>query len=127
MLIYIPVSIAELLDKITILEIKQLYIENPAKLLHINQELLLLNTIKDQHLPTIDEPLQLLIYELKSTNQTLWNIEELKRKHEKLKLFNQNFIDLARQVYLKNDLRASIKQKINTLTHSTIIETKSHC
>lgn len=132
MLVNIPVSMGELVDKRTILTIKLEKIHNKDKLKYIKQELNALNTIYDNSTTTsgllmdVRGELNTLEQELLKTNRELWSIEDFKRNCEKLQKFDQDFIQAARQVYLKNDYRASIKQKINQLTNSTIQEMKSY-
>lgn len=119
----IPVSVGELIDKITILEIKLEKIKDANKLANVSKELSLLKSIS--HNIAQDE-LEPLIVELKNTNLLLWNIEEKKRKKELAKCFDQEFIKLARSVYIYNDKRAEIKKQINLITNSNIIEEKSY-
>ena len=116
MLINIPVSIGELLDKITILEIKSLFTNNP----YVSKELQELSKIK------LTLTKYTLEYEvkLKEVNQKLWKIEDRLREKEKLQEFDEEFIELARSVYVTNDLRAAIKKKINKETQSTYQEVK---
>jgi len=125
MIILAPISIGELIDKITILKIKSILIKDMTKLKNIEQELQLLEELKDSLNLDIDtvEPLQ---YKLYSVNLELWHIENYKRECEKNQTFNNEFVDAARQVYLKNDLRAEIKRRINEMVGSTIIEEKSY-
>jgi hypothetical protein len=125
MIIHAPISIGELIDKITILKIKSILITDTIKLKNIEQELQLLEELKDSLNIDIDtlEPLQ---YKLYSVNLELWHIENYKRECEKNQSFDDKFIETARQVYLKNDLRAEIKHSINTMFGSTIVEEKSY-
>jgi hypothetical protein len=125
MIIHAPISIGELIDKITILKIKSILITDSIKLKNIEQELQLLEELKDSLNVDIDtlEPLQ---YKLYGVNLELWHIENYKRECEKNQSFDGKFIDSARQVYLKNDLRAEIKHHINTMFGSTIVEEKSY-
>lgn len=123
LMVEIPVSIGELFDKITILEIKQKNITCKSKLKNVILELNSLNQISS----SIDKTeINDLIEELKSVNSMLWNIENAIRKKEKEQEFDMEFIYLARSVYLNNDIRAEIKRKINLLTNSKIIEEKEH-
>jgi len=124
MTIHIPISLGELIDKITILKIKTTKITDPTKLKYLHYELILLENIKTQQNLNID--LTHLEQELLNINTELWHIEDAKRYHEKQQLFDQDFIQLARNVYLKNDQRARIKQEINKLVDSTIQEIKNH-
>ncbi len=125
MKINIPVSVGELIDKITILEIKTKMITDQNKLKEVKKELLLLKKViikKNINLRKIRSDTN----KLKKINQKLWFIEDKKRKHEKLKLFDKNFIKLARDVYRLNDKRANFKLNINKITGSNIIEVKSY-
>ena len=123
MIVNIPVSVGELVDKITILKIKQQYITDVNKLKNINRELLNLLLIFDAlTLPDLSD----LNTQLQLVNEELWHLENYNRECEKLKRFTENFIDAARQICVKNDIRAKIKQDINTITGSTIIEEKSY-
>ncbi|MFL2899669.1 MAG: DUF6165 family protein [Candidatus Pelagibacterales bacterium] len=125
MKINIPVSVGELIDKITILEIKSIKIKEKNKLSAIKKELDLLNIIFKKK--KIRRKIVSRDYKrLKAVNLKLWNIEDLKRKYEKQKKFDDKFIKLARNVYLLNDKRAKYKSNINILTHSEIIEVKSY-
>lgn len=122
-MILIPASIGELIDKITILKIKTTKITDPTKLEHITHELTLLENTRNQlDLPNIHT----LEQELLNINTELWHIEDAKRLHEKQQKFDEDFIQLARNVYLLNDQRARIKQSINLLTGSDIQEIKNH-
>ena len=124
MIIMAPISVGELIDKITILTIKIARISDPLKLENITKELVQLRAIADE----LTVPLELSVYykQLLMVNQDLWDIEDSKRKHEKEQRFDDEFIQLARQVYLKNDYRAELKKKINLLMGSTIVEEKSY-
>lgn len=110
----------ELLDKISILQIKQSLAQDPIKLSNINTELTELQIL----CPVLDESLDQLYQLLKTVNQELWHIEDYKRSCEQGQTFGQEFVAAARHVYLKNDLRAEIKKKINLATGSHIIEEK---
>ena len=116
MVINIPVSTGELLDKITILEIKSQYTTNE----YVSKELRELNQIKSTLTQyTLEDEVK-----LKEVNQKLWKIEDRLREKEKLQEFDEEFIELARSVYMTNDLRAVIKKKINEETQSTYHEVK---
>jgi hypothetical protein len=118
-----PISVGELYDKITILELKLEYIRDEKKTQIVKDELGKLESIRQKcGLPTEDE----LIVALKQVNRELWHIEEFKRNCEKQRFFDASFIEAARKVYLRNDLRASIKYEINVKFNSQIIEQKSH-
>ena len=119
------ISSGELLDKITILEIKLNNIKDKEKLVEINKEYKSLEDTRKSNIK-ITEKLQKLIIELKDINLKLWNIEEEKRMCEKNADFGKNFIQLSRNVYLNNDKRAKIKSDINKLLGSNIKEIKSY-
>tara|TARA_Y100000591_G_C21391799_1_gene478519 strand:- start:183 stop:578 length:396 start_codon:yes stop_codon:yes gene_type:complete len=119
------ISAGELLDKITILEIKKEKIKNKEKLLEISKELKsLTKTLEDE----ISDKKDILDYisDLKKINLRLWDIEEKKRLAEKNKKFDKEFIKLSRDVYKFNDKRAEIKSKINETLGSNIKEVKSY-
>ncbi len=122
--INVPISPGELLDKITILEIKSENIENQEKLVNVKTELNLLDEIWKKSSP--DSSLDLLKQELKDNNKALWDIEDKIRIKESNKEFDQEFIDLARSVYIQNDKRADTKKKINLKLGSMIVEEKSY-
>jgi len=125
MSITIPVSLGELLDKISILLIKKINIKDQKKLTYITKELNQLNDILEKS--NIDkEVITPYLEQLKQINSKLWNVEDQIREHEKEKIFSQSFIDLARSVYINNDQRAKIKMKINENFDSEIIEVKSY-
>ncbi len=125
MVVKIPVSWGELFDKLTILEIKQARIDAPQKLENINKELEALRQVcRGAQLP--GAPLQVLIDELRRTNESLWDIEDDIRACERDKDFSETFIALARAVYKTNDRRAEIKLRINRLLGSDLIEEKSY-
>ena len=119
------ISAGELVDKITILEIKKEKISNNQKLLEINKELnALLDTLKKSNINM--DSIKPLWAELKNINLSLWNIEDGKREAEKKKEFGENFIELARKVYKINGQRADVKSKINKFLGSNIREVKSY-
>ena len=125
MLISVPVSVGELFDKISILDIKTKKIKNKNDLKLIKYELSKLRKIvRDKKLSNTS--IQKKYLSLKLINQKLWNIENQKRKCEKLNKFDKNFISLARKVYIFNDRRAVIKRDINKLLGSEIEEIKSY-
>ena len=119
------ISAGELLDKITILEIKKEKINNKEKLEDINKELSSLSKTSNEKIPDKSK-IKNLIKTLKETNLKLWDIEENKRKAEKDKKFDDAFIQLSRDVYKLNDERAKIKLKINETLGSNIQEVKSY-
>jgi hypothetical protein len=122
MIVYAPVSVGELVDKITILQIKLAHARTPEQAQHIATELAELNQV----LIRLDLPVDIVkeTAQLYAVNQELWDIEDAKRQHEKRQVFDNAFVELARAVYIKNDLRAQIKQVINSVTHSHIVEQK---
>ncbi len=119
------ISAGELIDKITILEIKKIKISDENKLKDVEKELASLNETFKKFIPdpSLIKP---LIDKLKSINLKLWDIENGKREAERNKDFGEKFIDLARSVYKSNDERAKIKLEINNLLGSNIKEVKSH-
>jgi len=117
-----PVSLGELIDKITILEIKKEKIDS-SKLNNVLKELNYLNIVLKDINVNVD---QSLIKKLKKINRVLWDIEDEIRNKEFLKKFDESFIKLARLVYLENDKRSSIKHEINSKYNSSIIEVKSY-
>ena len=119
------ISAGELLDKISILEIKLDSIKDKEKLVEINKEYKSLEETKKSNIE-ITENLQKLINQLSEINFKLWNIEEEKRICEKNEDFGNNFIQLSRSVYINNDKRAKIKSDINKLLGSNIKEVKSY-
>ena len=119
------ISAGELLDKISILEIKLDNIKNKEKLVEINKEYKSLEDTRKSNIE-ISQNLQELINQLSEINLKLWNIEEEKRKCEKNQDFGSNFIQLSRGVYINNDKRANIKSDINKLLGSNIKEVKSY-
>lgn len=124
MIVYAPISVGELIDKITILRIKAIMIKDEAKLKNVDKEMYELETILSEL--KVDVDLSDLAAKLEAVNLELWHIENYKRAMEKDQNFGDGFVNAARQVYLKNDLRASIKRQINELVGSTIIEEKSY-
>jgi hypothetical protein len=124
MQVEIPVSIGELVDKITILKIKQSQIKDPYKIANVELELELL-TAKLESL-NLDPRVCELEHSLLIVNRILWDIENSKREHEHCQKFDSEFIDLARNVYKYNDRRAEIKREINLLVGSKIVEEKSY-
>ena len=124
-IILAEISAGELVDKITILEIKQAKISDAEKLNIINKELLSLNSTMKKFIPDHSK-IKHLISELKEVNLKLWDIEDGKREAEKNNNFDEKFIELARNVYKFNDKRAKIKLSINNLLGSNIKEVKSY-
>ena len=123
--ILVEVSVGELLDKISILEIKQEKIKDQDKLKFINNEHLILKDQLDKNVKS-DEKLDSLFQSLKEINVKLWVIEDDKRQCEKEKDFNEKFIKLSREVHFLNDDRAKIKLEMNNHTGSKIKEIKEY-
>ena len=120
------ISVGELFDKITILNIKTKKIEDKQKLKNILKEL---NTLNEQATKIdISDKLSLddQVKKLESINEELWDIENFKRECEANKDFGENFIKLSRDVHFKNDIRAEIKKEINLLSNSIIVEEKEY-
>lgn len=127
MLIQAPISLGELIDKITILEIKAAHIGDENKLKNVTNELNVLNQKVDSLLDaTAHIKLQPLKDSLKAINQELWIIEDDIRDCERDKDFGEKFIQLARAVYFTNDKRAAVKKDINLAFGSELIEEKSY-
>jgi hypothetical protein len=124
-LIQTPVSYGELIDKMTILQIKLQEIKDDAKLTNVRNELELLDATwkndKASETDIADETARLL-----AVNQRLWKIEDDIRMKERAQAFDQAFIQLARSVYIENDERAAIKREINMKLGSTLVEEKSY-
>ena len=123
--IIVEVSVGELLDKISILEIKKEKIKDPEKLKFISNEYLILKDQLEKNVKS-DEKLEKLFQELKNINSKLWVIEDDKRDCEKNKNFGDKFIKLSRDVHFLNDDRAKIKLEINNHTGSSIKEIKEY-
>jgi hypothetical protein len=123
-MISIPVSVGELLDKLSILHIKQSNIKDSEKLEQVKTEYLLLYNISQAYL--VNKDFFDLYEDLITINSKLWKIEDDIRIFEKKQLFNDEFIKLARAVYYTNDERFEIKNKINQMTNSELKEQKSY-
>ena len=122
----IEISNGELLDKLTILEIKLAEIKDKVKLVNIQKEFDTLNPLAKELFDNNDGQLQNLYLELASINSQLWDIEDRIRECEKAKRFDKEFIELARSVYITNDRRSEIKKIINVTTGSNLVEEKSY-
>ena len=123
--ISVPISYGELIDKITILEIKSAQMSDPSKLANVRAELDLLNKTwasDDASRTNIADARA----RLKSVNEDLWEIEDRIRLKEKARAFDIEFIELARSVYFRNDERAKIKREINLALGSKLVEEKSY-
>ena len=123
--IFAEISVGELLDKISILEIKLKNIKDEQKIKIISKELESLNYSLKKDVRITDE-IKSLYEDLKKINIKLWNIEDGKRDCERNGDFGEKFIQLARSVYIENDQRAKIKNKINKISGSNISEVKSY-
>ena len=123
--ILIPISPGELLDKITILQIKSERIEDPSKVANVRTELDLLQQVWQDKVED-DETISTLTAELKSINEALWEIEDDIRDEERNRRFGERFIELARAVYVTNDRRADAKKRVNLHLKSNIVEEKSY-
>jgi hypothetical protein len=123
--IHVPVSPGEVLDKITILEIKSERMEDPDKLANVRRELALLNETWAASV-TPDDVIEHLHAQLKEINEALWEIEDDVRDKERAKEFDQRFIELARSVYFTNDRRSAVKKALNLHLGSEIVEEKSY-
>ncbi len=123
--ILVPVSFGELLDKISILQIKSERMSDPAKLVNVRNELSALEQIWMAH-PAAGGNIVRLRADLKAVNERLWAIEDDIRVQEKDQAFDNTFIQLARSVYFENDVRARIKKDINLALGSAYVEEKSY-
>tara|TARA_Y100000741_G_C18255835_1_gene558925 strand:- start:1925 stop:2311 length:387 start_codon:yes stop_codon:yes gene_type:complete len=125
-MIKIDISVGELLDKISILEIKKVKIKDSEKLLNVTKELELLSKKAEKYRALGSSEYDDFMSSLLETNNKLWEIEDEIRIHEKEKQFNENFIELARKVYINNDERFAIKSSINKFYDSGIKEEKEY-
>jgi len=124
MLINIPISLGELVDKISILMIKKKKISDSIKLQYVNKELEFLQKTLKKYIS--EEEIKKFLLKLVNINSKLWDIEDNIRECERKKLFDQTFIDLARSVYFTNDERAKVKNDINKTFGSELVEVKSY-
>lgn len=123
-MLLIPISVGELIDKISILQIKKNHIEDPNKIEKVENELTQLLKVASTYLQ--HESISLLYEDLLGVNTQLWKTEDELRVFEKQKRFDEDFIKFARDVYHLNDERFKIKNKINVLTQSDIQEVKHY-
>jgi len=119
-----PVSAGELIDKITILEIKAERIADPATRANGVRELTALARLRDMH--ALNAGFETLTAEIKGVNEALWEIEDALRELEAEKRFDARFVELARAVYVTNERRAAIKKEINVRSGSLFVEEKSY-
>ena len=124
-LIQVPVSYGELIDKLTILEIKSARISDPAKLANVRKELELLDGTWQRD-PAAATDISDLWAQLRTVNERLWVVEDDLRILEKAQRFDAEFVRLARSVYFENDERARVKREINQRLGSTLVEEKSY-
>jgi hypothetical protein len=123
-MIQAPVSVGELIDKLSILHVKQTKITNEEKLEYVNKEFELLYNLSSGYL---DNPeIELLYHQLVETNSKLWDIEDRLRVIETERKFEDEFIDYARKVYFTNDERFRLKNEINNISNSEIREVKEY-
>ena len=122
----VEVSNGELLDKISILELKMLKIEDKEKLVNVHKEFDTLNPLVVELFENHDSQLQNHYLELAKINGELWDIEDWIRDCEREKRFDKEFVELARSVYITNDKRCEVKKLINILTSSGLVEEKSY-
>jgi hypothetical protein len=123
--ILVPVSFGELLDKLSILQIKSERMSDPAKLANVRNELAALETTWAAH-PAAAQDVAALRAELKAVNERLWVIEDDIRLKEKAQAFDAEFVKLARSVYFENDIRARVKKDLNLALGSAYVEEKSY-
>jgi len=123
-MIYTPVSVGELIDKLSILQVKKTKITNEEKLDYVNKEFELLYNLSSLYLD--NKELETLYHVLVKTNSKLWDIENQLRVLESEKKFDDDFIELSRNVYYTNDERFSLKNQINKITDSEIREIKEY-
>jgi hypothetical protein len=122
----IKVSVGEVFDKLSILEIKKSKLTDPAKLQNVQKEYDYLNQILESSRIADSVKFHDFYNQLLEVNSLLWDVEDGKRACERNQEFGESFVQLARQVYIKNDLRASIKKQINTYYRSEFTEEKSY-
>jgi hypothetical protein len=123
-MIQAPVSVGELIDKLSILHVKQTKITNEEKLEYINKEFKLIYNLSSVYLDSLE--IELLYHQLCDINEKLWDVEDNLRVLETEKRFEGEFIDLARKVYFTNDERFRLKNEINLITDSEIREVKEY-
>jgi hypothetical protein len=123
-MIYIPVSVGELIDKLSILHVKKEKISNEEKLVLVNKEFELLYNMSSEYLSQPE--IETLYHSLVTVNSKLWGIEDELRILETRKSFNIDFVELARKVYFTNDERFRLKNEINQITDSEIREVKDY-
>jgi hypothetical protein len=125
MKLMVEVSLGEVLDKITILQIKQERIADPAKVANVRKELQTLEGSVGSS-GMVSPQIRAVMTELREINEALWDIEDDIRECERQKNFGEEFVRLARAVYFTNDRRAAAKHRINTMSGSRLVEEKSY-
>lgn len=120
----VPISVGELLDKISILELKEAAIADPARRANVVRELAVLRAVRRREVAASPQ-LEALYAELQAVNRRLWQVEDALRQRERERRFDDGFVELARSVYRDNDRRAAIKRQISELTGSELVEEKS--
>ena len=125
MKLLVPISVGDLLDKISILEMKAEAIAEPAKRANVVRELAALRAVRDRDVAAAPQ-LEALCAELHQVNRLLWQVEDGLRERERDGCFDERFVELARSVYRHNDRRAAIKRRINEITGSELVEEKSY-
>ena len=123
-MIYVPVSVGELIDKLSILHVKKIKISNEEKLTLVNKEFELLYNLSSVHLDSTE--IESLYHQLCDINEKLWDVEDKLRVLETEKRFEGEFVDLARKVYFTNDERFRLKNEVNLITDSEIREVKEY-
>jgi hypothetical protein len=123
-MVSVPVSVGEMIDKLSILQVKRKKISNPEKLSYVNKEFELLYNLSTDFLNNME--IENLYHELVETNSALWDIEDELRVAEKDQKFDDEFVSLARKVYFTNDERFRLKNQINLITSSEIREIKDY-
>ena len=124
--VMVPISVGELFDKITILEIKSERIKDEGKLANVNEELRLLRGIATSlHVPNRAASAA-IVHRLRVVNERIWDAEDRIREHERQHLFDGSFLDVARSIYRLNDARAAAKRELNILIPTGIVEEKSY-
>jgi hypothetical protein len=123
-MIQVPVSVGELIDKLSILQVKRTKIDDEKKLKYVNSEFELLYNISAEFLNNME--IENLYYDLVDVNSSLWDVEDKLREYENLGFFEGHFVSLSREVYTTNDKRFELKNKINEISHSELREQKSY-
>lgn len=125
-IVNVPISVGELFDKISILEIKSERLSDKQKLKNVIHELQLLRDIADALDLGARAELATIFPKLKQVNERIWEAEDKIRDFEKNRIFDSSFLEVARSIYRLNDSRAAAKRELNLLTNSTVVEEKSY-